>query len=81
MTFDEIKQTPELQIDVTPAVEDCFYFLKALDGELSDEAAQKALDRMWNDRVSKREMEDSMRKAQRMIDNLKKYGVPCAQWT
>ena len=36
MTFDEIKRIPDLQIEVTPAVEDAFYFLRGLEADFPE---------------------------------------------
>ena len=69
----------DLNIKVTPLVEDCFYLLLAINDEISEEQGAKVYDRIkgaW----TKREYEEAFLTAQRMIENLKKYGVACAEW-
>ena len=96
MTFDEIKRIPDLQVNVMPAVEDAFYFLHGLEKEMpdpmEDESAEdfearllasvqpsiNAGNRLTELPASEKQM--ALREAYRMIDNLKKYGVPCAAW-
>lgn len=96
MTFEEIKQIPDLQVDVTPAVEDAFYFLQSLDKELPDATEEETLEK-YEARLASlvdpglragsrlaslppQERTDAMLEASRMMDNLKKYGVACAAW-
>lgn len=97
MTSEEIKNIPDLQIEVTPTVEDAFYFLQSLENELPDiredetcEEYEERLDKLTNpslhagDRLAQipyKERMEAIGKAYQMIDNLKKYGVACAQWT
>lgn len=80
MTFDEIKRIPDLDIEVTPLVEDAFYFLKALGGELSEHAGQKAVERLQQKGYSEEEIRQALDIATRMMENIKKYGVACAEW-
>ena len=80
MTFDEIKQIPELQIEVTPEVEDAFYFLHGViekAGNVS-EAQSRCGEHLkyYPLDVQKKAIE----KAMKMIDNIEKYGVACAAW-
>ena len=97
MTLDEIKRIPELQIDVTPAVEDAFYFLRTIDSKLPDptddeplEEYEARLDAIVDPGIHaanrlndlpEDEKWQALHEAYRMIDNLKKYGVACAAWT
>lgn len=81
MTFDEIKNIPDLQIEVTPAVEDAFHFLYGMekrDGDLTD--AQSNCGERITKEYSKEEAKEAIRKAYQMIDNIDKYGVACAAW-
>ena len=96
MTFEEIKRIPDLQINVTPAVEDAFYFLHSLEKEVPDpmdnetaedfdarleasiQPAINAGNRLTLLPAIERQV--AIHEAYRMIDNLKKYGVPCAAW-
>lgn len=80
MTFDEIKQIPDLQISVTPIVEDAFYFLKALNKELSEQAGQQAVERLRQKGYSQNEIEVALNTAEKMLRNISKYGVACAEW-
>ena len=96
MTFDEIKRIPDLQIEVTPAVEDAFYFLRGLEADFPespdnetpeeyDERLSKFFDPSINAGKRLGELEETekwqaVNSAYQMIDNLKKYGVACAEW-
>ena len=80
MTFQEIAQIPDLQITVTPLVEDAFYLKKALADELSVTAGTKAVERMQRDGYSQEEIYNALQMADRMLANIKKYGVACAAW-
>lgn len=80
MTFDEIKQIPDLQVEITPAVEDAFYFLygvitKAGNATEAQEHCGEHLKGYPLD-VQKQAIADAMK----MVDNLEKYGVACAAW-
>lgn len=81
MTFDEIKQIPDLQIEVTPAVEDAFHFLYGLEknGEDITDAQVRCGQRMEHE-YSHEESMEAMKKAYKMLDNLDKYGIACAEW-
>lgn len=107
MNKQEALLIPDLQIEVTPLVEDAFYAYRDIDdSELDarlkelgdnyiegDEEADKLLDRYlkdiefsekarerWFATGSASERVDALMKAQKMIENIKKHGVPCAQW-
>ena len=80
MTFEEIRQIPDLQIDVTPATEDAFHFLYGLDQkgiDLTDAQIRcgESL-RQYPDEEIKVAKENAFK----MIDNIRKYGVACAKW-
>ena len=77
MTFDEIREIPDLQIDVTDVVEDCFYYKMFLLGRISLEAGMKAEERLMF-KYTQEELENAFALADRMIDNLDKYGVAAA---
>ena len=107
MNKQEALLIPDLQIEVTPLVEDAFYAFRDIDdseldkrlSELGDdyvegdekadellekylkdiELSEKARER-WFATGSASERIDALLKAQKMIENIKKYGVPCAQW-
>lgn len=86
----------DLNIKVTPAIEDAFYFLRSTETEIPDptdeesveeyekrlsdklDASQKAGERLC--KLPYEERMQAIRKAYQMIDNIKKYGIPCAEW-
>ena len=86
----------DLNIEVTPEIEDAFYFLRSVETDIPDaeedesvEEYEKRLSRLCDapvragQRLEKLPFEERMqviRKAYQMIDNLKKYGIPCAEW-
>ncbi len=79
MTKEEALKIPELQIFPNNLVEDCFYYKLAMAGRLSEVQGQKALKRLQgkeNDPCYR----GSFIVADLMIDNLDRYGVPCAAW-
>lgn len=80
MTIDEIRQIPDLDINVTPLVEDAFYFLKALGGELSKDAGNKAVERMNRLGYDVQEIQEALLTAERMMGNIRKYGIACEEW-
>lgn len=77
MTFDEIREIPDLQIDVTDVVEDCFYYKMFLLGRISLEAGMKAEERLMF-KYTQKELENAFALADRMIDNIDKYGIAAA---
>ena len=81
MTFEEIKNIAALQIEVTPAVEDAFYFLNGIENSESDiNEAQILCGQRLHSVYSEEEAKDAIKKAYMMIDNIKKYGIACAAW-
>ena len=79
MTFEEIKQIPELQIKVDDLAEQCFYVKMAIAGRISDEAGEKNYDNIKG-KYTEEEYMEALDTADRMIANLDKYGVACADW-
>ena len=79
MTFEEIKQIPDLQIHPTEMIEDCFYYKMAKAGRISGEQGKKALERLKG-KESDPCYQGSFIAADMMIRNLDKYGVACADW-
>jgi hypothetical protein len=81
MTHEEIKKIPELQINVTPAIEDAFYFLQGVEKREDDitEAQANAGKRL--EKYSREERMEAVQCAYKMLDNIDKYGIPCAAWT
>lgn len=79
MTKQEAQQIPELQINPDGLVEDCFYYLMAKAGRLSDEQGKKALQRLKGCE-SDPCYTGSLIVADMMIKNLDTYGVACAAW-
>ena len=80
MTFEEIRQIPDLQVNVTPAVEDAFHFLYGL--EKSEDNMTDAQRRCGQhlEAYSENERLNAIHEAYRMLDNIAKYGIPCAAW-
>lgn len=69
----------DLNVKVTPLVEDIFFFLLALAGEISGEQGMKVLDRIIG-KWTKEEYFDAIITAEKMLVNKYKYGVACAEW-
>lgn len=106
MTRKEAMMIPELDIDVTEAVEDAFYAFRDIEAKELDECLSKTPNYVSGDAhidklISKfnkdcKNAENAMRrlnaiadidvrtdailKAFKMIENVEKYGVPCADW-
>lgn len=76
MTVIEAIEIPELDIDVTEIVEDCFYYKMALLGRISDKEGQRTEIRLKG-KYDKASLEKAFAKADAMIDNLDRFGVPC----
>ena len=81
MTKEEIAQIPDLQINVTPAVEDAFYFLQGLEKREDDitDAQVNAGKRL--EKYPRDERMEAVHYAYKMLDNIDKYGIPCAAWS
>lgn len=101
MTVDEmVERMLDLDIKVTPEVEDAFYFVRMLEEEgkkdldegNDSESVEEYEEKLKNyydpaNNAGKRVAElpsdvrlDAIRKAYKMLDNIKKYGVPCSEW-
>ena len=80
MTKFEARRIDSMNIRVTPIVEEAFYIKKAIIGEISDEAGNKAIARLQSRGYSADEIRDALGKAGQMIENQKKYGYPCVEW-
>ena len=82
MTKEEIAQIPDLQITVTPAIEDAFHFLYGLEKKEEDitEAQLRCGQRLQKE-YTKEERLEAIHYAYMMLDNIDKYGIPCASWT
>ena len=79
MTREEALKIPELQIYPNGLVEDCFWYKMALAGKLSKEQGQKALERLQG-KESDPCYKGAFIVADIMMENLEKYGIPCAAW-
>ena len=73
-------QIPDLCIEVSPAVEDAFYFLFSvnLDDVDSTDASTRAGQRLIS--THKDMSWEAVKTAYNMIDNIEIYGVACAEW-
>ena len=96
MKKEEALQIPDLCIDIDSVTEDAFYFLsytenpkpleeilemdeqQERDYDLFCQASQHAGDRLT--KIPREERMEAIRKAYQMIDNIKKYGIACAEW-
>ena len=96
MTKQEALQIPDLLIEVTPAIEDAFYFLHSMENDKSPKEIEAMTDEEWERydksceassnagerllKVPREERMEAIRQAYKMIDNIKEYGVACADW-
>ena len=84
MTKEQASQIPELDIHVTPLIEDLFYCILAEVGEISEEAGKAAHKRVVD--LCKKSgntappLKRSFEQAARMHENVQKYGVACVEW-
>lgn len=76
MTLLEAIEIPELDIEVTDIVEDCFYYKMAMLGRISKEQGQLTENRLRG-KYDKASLEKAFASADKMIDNIDRYGVPC----
>lgn len=79
MTFEEIKRIPDLQIKVDGLAEDCFYLKMAALGRISKEVGERTIENIRG-RYPVEEYEKALRTADKMIKNIDKYGIACADW-
>ena len=72
----------ELNIEVTPLVEDLFFVTLSLNGEISQEEGRKAFQRMEKQfsEIKRVDFELALNSATQMRENIKKYGKPCNEW-
>ena len=96
MKKEEALQIPDLCIELDSITEDAFYFLRNLGEDFPespedetpeeyDERLSKFFDPSINAGKRLAELEETekwqaIHSAYQMIDNLKKYGVACAEW-
>lgn len=76
MTILDAIEIPELDITVTEVVEDCFYYKMALLGRISHEQGELTENRLRG-KYDKDTLEKAFATADRMINNIDEYGVPC----
>lgn len=74
MSTEEALEIQDLQIPLTEIVEDCFYYKMFLLGRISLEQGIKAEDRLRH-KYSQAELEKALATADKMIDNIDRYGV------
>ena len=79
MTKEQAKRIPELQINVDELTEECFYIKMALLGRISDEAGEKVWERVKG-KYTQQEYLKAIQTATKMVENLDRYGTPCAAW-
>lgn len=85
MTKQEALQIPDLNIEVTPLVEDFFYSILEGKGEIKHSGANDRIKTLAEDYTSGKVKElppfmQAVDAAKRMYDNLQRYGVACADW-
>ena len=75
------QQFNDLNIEVTPLVEDIFYVALAAKGSISQSLGGNALKRVTEKHCCTYEdIADAAEKAKKMIDNIQRYGIPCYNW-
>ena len=79
MTKQEAKKIKELCVEVDGLTEDCFYLRLAMDNKISKEAASGAVSRL-NSLGQPQKVADAYVKSGKLVNNLDKYGIPCAAW-
>ncbi len=82
MTEDELIQREiDLDIKVTPEIEDAFHFLYGLEKN-GEDITEEQLNCGKHLRTSypNEDVKKAVVVAYKMIDNIKKYGVACAAW-
>lgn len=79
MTHDEANKIVDLQIFPNGLVEDAFYYKMAKAGKISKDEGRKARERLRG-KESDPCYKGAFIVADMMIENIQKYGVPCAAW-
>lgn len=79
MTKQEAKKIRDLCIKVDGLIEDCFYLRLAMDDRISKEAVIGAVSRL-NSLGQPKKVANAFIKSGKLVDNLDKYGIPCAAW-
>lgn len=85
MTKQEALQIPDLCIEVTPLVEDFFYSMLESKGEITHSGANDRIKELsenyLNGKVKKLPpFMQAVETAEKMYNNLQRYGVACADW-
>lgn len=78
MTKKEAQSIPDLQIPIDNLTEDCFYMFMAERGSIPKEYKKESLRRIGT--YAQEVPFDVLFNAKKMVDNIDKYGVPCAAW-
>lgn len=78
MTKEEALKIPNLNIEVDELTEDIFYWGMAQEGRISAENAEKSVNRIKS--YAEEIPLEVLKKAQKMMENIDKYGVACAEW-
>lgn len=79
MTKQEAEKINDLCVDVDNVTEDCFYLRLAVDNRISKESVKGAVGRL-NSLGQPQKVADAYVKSGKLVDNLDKYGIPCAAW-
>lgn len=80
MTKEEAKHVADLQIKVTPAIEDAFHFLYGVEKSEEDITDAQVNCGKRLEKYSREERLNAVENAYKMIENIDKYGVACAEW-
>lgn len=78
MTKKEAEQILDLCVTPDELTEDLFYYEMAKEGLISADQAERAYRRMES--MTTEIPVATMKRAVRMVENVKKYGVACAAW-
>ena len=78
MTKEEALQIPDLCINVDAETEDCFYMVMADERLIPMDYKEKAIQRLSS--VGPEVSLKSLEKAVKMVENVRKYGIACAEW-
>ena len=79
MTKQEAEKIKDLCVDVDELTEDCFYLRLAVDNRISKEAVSGAVSRL-NNLGQPQKVADAYIESGKLVNNLDKYGIPCAAW-
>lgn len=80
MTRQQAELVPELNISVDDAAENFFYIALYINCMTSKESIGNIVKAVNSLSGQDKRIEKALDTALKMTDNVKKYGIPCAQW-